>query len=530
MSTDPAGDDPSGSRGEPLSARELQHRAISGSLWTALHVVVSVPIAFVANAVIARTLGVTKYGGLAFVTATLAVVAGAANLGVTTATIQFGSQAEAQGDRARTDRLLRSMTGYQLMLELPVLIVVIAALTRHHSLWILAILVVGEVLSVGFAAATATLSIENRVASSARVAIVANVFMQTGSVAVATITHSPTAVWATRILLLGLQTPFSWILLDRKRKSLVLHPRLPRGLGRAYWRFGLYACGAGLVGMLVFSRSEIFILRALDRTHALGIFALAFGISQQITAPADAMLNALIPATAGLLSRSPEMAAGALARAIRVSATVVGLITATALPALIFAIPAIYGHQYSTAAWALLPLALVSCFQTVNNPVGAFMSARLRSDLVLRTNLVALGTDAVLAFGLIPPFGLWGAIAANAGAQLVSVIVLAAIEARQSNLGVAGLVRCFLPFAVGVAAMGLSVGSGVAARSAGGATAGVVCSVLVGALAFTVGLRLTREGLQESDRAAIDRALSGPLRRLAKRPLDLLSSRSRVVA
>ena len=53
----------------PLTAGELQRRAVAGSTWTAVHTVVSLPIAFVANAIVARSLGVSSYGHLAFLTA-----------------------------------------------------------------------------------------------------------------------------------------------------------------------------------------------------------------------------------------------------------------------------------------------------------------------------------------------------------------------------------------------------------------------------------------------------------------------------
>lgn len=91
-----AGDD-STPGAESLSAGELQRRAISGSAWTAVNVVVTVPVAFVANAIVARSLGVGSYGHLAFLTATLGLATVLANFGFSNALIQQGSRAVAGG-------------------------------------------------------------------------------------------------------------------------------------------------------------------------------------------------------------------------------------------------------------------------------------------------------------------------------------------------------------------------------------------------------------------------------------------------
>ena len=43
-----------------LSRRELQDRAIKGSMWTVIHTLVSIPLAFIVNVIIARGLGVVE--------------------------------------------------------------------------------------------------------------------------------------------------------------------------------------------------------------------------------------------------------------------------------------------------------------------------------------------------------------------------------------------------------------------------------------------------------------------------------------
>ena len=157
------------------------------------------------------------------------------------------------------------------------------------------------------------------------------------------------------------------------------------------------------MGLLVFSRSEIFLLQWFGKTEDLGLFALAFGVSYQITAPVDAMLHALLPAVAGILSEWPERAADTFDRATRVSSVLAGGIAAVAVPVMVFAFRFIYGESFGESAWLFVPLALVSVFQTVNNPVLAFVNGRERGGLIVRVNTAALVLNLVAGVALIPP-------------------------------------------------------------------------------------------------------------------------------
>ena len=121
---------------ERPSRRSLQELAIRGSLWTVLHTILSMPIAFVANVVVARVLGPGGYGSLALLTAALTAAMVVANFGFTSATVQWGAAAEAAGDRAETRRLLSRSSGFHLLVELPLLLLMGLALLRNEDLWL----------------------------------------------------------------------------------------------------------------------------------------------------------------------------------------------------------------------------------------------------------------------------------------------------------------------------------------------------------------------------------------------------------
>jgi O-antigen/teichoic acid export membrane protein len=487
---------------EPLPAAELQRRAISGSTWTALHAFVSLPVAFVANAIVARTLGVSNYGHLAFLTAALALAYAFANFGVSNAVIQKGSRAEARGHRVEADDLLRRSVGFHTLIELPILAAVALVLTRNDPVWEAAALTAAVVLSCVLSGAALSITIENRTAAAARLAMVVNLALQGASVLAALLTASASAVWVVRTLVPTLGLGLTLWLLEPRRRTATLRPRLPSMLGAAFWRYSLLSWASGLVALLVYSRSEIFLLQVFNRTEALGLFALAFGLSQVITAPADAMLHALLPAIAGVLSAWPERALQAFERATRVSALVCGALAAAVVPTLVFAVPVIYGPGFMASAWLFVPLALVSAFQSVNNPVVAFANARQRGGLMLKANAAGLIVDVAIAVALIPPFGAWGAVAANLAGQLVGLSVLVKTEPLAMGRGLAGTLLLYRPFVFGAVIGGVALGVGALVQPAS-PTLAAVGSCGVGSTFYVLCVRRTHSGLTIQDRDAL---------------------------
>ena len=494
-----------------LSAGELQRRAVAGSTWTALHLVVSLPVAFVANAIVARSLGVSSYGHLAFLTAVLGMSFVLANFGFGMALVQAGSRAEAGGRTTEAESLLRRSLGFHVLVELPILVVVALALTREDPWWEVAAVGAAVILTCVLSGAALSVTIENRTAAAAKLAIVLSLALAAVAIAVAIGTESASAVWAARTLSSGLALGATLLLLGRRRRRVVLQPRLPRSLGKPFWRYALASWASGMVGLLVFSRSEIFLLQVLDQPQALGLFALAFGLSQQITAPVDAMLHPLTPAVAGVLSEWPERAAQAFERSTRVSALLSGGVAAVVLPTLVFAVPLIYGDAFDSAAWLFVPLALASAFQSVNNPVLAFVNARQRGGVILKASTVALVVNVGVAVSLIPPFGAWGAVVANVTAQLVVLVWLAATEPLAASLGLSGMLRLYRSFLLGVAVGGAALGAGAALNGVSAALATVTASA-VGAALFIFLVRLSRTGLTIEDRDALINAVAVRLR------------------
>lgn len=500
--------------GAGVSAAELQAKVVDGSFWTVINTVLSVPVAFVANAVVARYLGVGDYGRLAFLTLVLSLAVQISNLGVSDSVVRWGSGCHATGDGAGVAHLLARSLGFHVLVQLPLLLATVAWLARDSPPLVMAALLVSVLLPVVLGSAALSLSIQSKLGAGAKLAVVTGLVAQVAIAASAVATESPVAVWATRSVAGALLLPFTFLLLDRGSRSHALRVALPRAMPEGFWRYAAYSCAAGLVATLVFSRSELLVLQALHAATAAGAFALAFGLSQQVTAPADALLGPLLPAVAGVYAAHPERSQAALLRATRFSSVVCGLITAVLIPPIYYLIPDIYGRDFGAAAAAFVPLAIVSCLQSLSHPVNTFTRARGRNDVLLRAYCVGLVVDVCLAFALIPVLGLGGALVANAVSQGVAIVLITKHELTALGVAYAVYIRSCGYWLGSIAALAttLSLCSAVLPDVSGLQAA---LSVVVGLLTLRLLTSAAPGSLEPADRRALLDGLPARVRRVA---------------
>jgi O-antigen/teichoic acid export membrane protein len=512
MSPEPV-TDPSDPLDEGIGHSELQRRAVAGSFWTAVHTLVSVPLAFVVNAVVARVLGPAEYGGLAFLTLALALAVQVTNAGVSDATVQWGAGAAARGARQEVSELLARSLGFHVAVQLPFLVATVVILAESDGL-VAAVIVAAVVIPAFLSSSALLITIESRTAAGAKLAMVSNLVVQGGVVVAALTTESPPWVWAVRVLAGTLLLPLNFLLLDRWGRRTAVRFASPLRRPPGFWRFALLTMVGGLISMLVFSRSEILFLNAFGDATAVGLFALAFGVAAQLTAPVDALLAPLIPAVAGLMSAHPEQVRRGRERALRASSFLSGGLLAVAVPALYCVLPTVYGAGYSEAQVPFFVLAATSCLQSVCAPLTTFLSARRQAGLLLRIYAVAFVADAVLAVALIPRWGLDGALIANVSAQVVVLGLLVRAEAGFEHERAVQLVKPMRAWVVGL------VAAVVAAWGASWTELAVlpacIVSLALGLLVYVLGLRLARAGMADSDWAALTVALPGRIRPLVR--------------
>lgn len=502
-----------GDGGQTLNRGELQHRAVRGAFWTTAHVIISLPIAFVVNVVVARTLGPVDYGRLAFLSAAMDVATGLVFVGINPGLVQFGSKAHAAGRRDDVRRLLSLVQGFRLMVIAPLLSVFVVVIARLDIAVVVLAVVFGVIVPAALDGAPACLGIENKTAAGAKVVLLSSLLTQAAVLLLALSLATADAIWAARLTMSAVLVLLALIPVSSDYRRAILRPRIPRGFPAGFWRFAIPTGIASVIWTLVLSRSEIFILTWYSMPAAAGSFALAFGLAGHLFAPAQALIGPLVPAISGLREVDPLAVAPAFSRTLRAGATMVAGLTGAALPALALVVPLLYAADFKGVGPVVVALGIASGVLVVAAPVMAFTMARLSANAVLTASAAALVVDLVLAVALIPVIGVWGAVVANIGGSAVQLGLLLRGELRALGLSWGAVLRDVAPVVVGIVACLVAWRASAAVALHPLAQASM--SAVVGSSLILVGLRATRTGLSAADARALRRSLPTFVDRLA---------------
>lgn len=486
-----------------------------------IHTVVSVPVAFLVNLLLARVLAPAGYGRLAFLTTLITIVGSVLALGLTSAMIQFGAKAHSRGDVGEVRRILSASQGFRLLVVAPFLTAIVLWLVDAPPVLLALAVLFGVWFPALLDGAPITLFIENKTAAGAKIAMVSNLVVQAGVVVSVLWLGTADSVWATRIVLVALGIGIALIAIRPDYRRAVLRPRLPRGFPPGFWRFALPTGAASLVADLALSRTEVLYLTWWSTPHAVGLFALAFGLAGHVFAPAHALTGPLLPAISGLREIDPDRVAEAFGRTLRAVSTIVGLLTAAALPALVVLVPLLYGAEFTDAAPAVLVLGVVGGAMVLAGPVSTFVLARLSARTLLSANLCALAVNVVCAAALIPTFGLWGAVGSNTAGALTQLALLVGSERRDLGLPLGRLALQVLPVLLGGGACALSWV--IVVRVPLPAVIDACIASAAAVVLLLVAMRVTRCGVREDDAAALLRVAPERLRPVARRLLTLVT-------
>ncbi|MFC7877419.1 lipopolysaccharide biosynthesis protein [Isoptericola sp. NPDC057391] len=504
-----------------LSRGELQDKAIQGALWTLVHVVVSLPLAFAVNIVIARTLGVVDYGRLAYLGTVMLLVATVVDLGVVSGVVQFGSKSHAAGRSAEVTRLLSASKGYRTVVGMPLIAVAVLVLVDVDPGLMAVAIAFGVVLPCVLGGAGEALGIESKTAKNAQAAMIVNLVTQVLVVVVATTVGTADSIWVVRLVTGGLGVLLFLVFVSRTYRRALMRPRL-RGFPPGFWRFALPAGAASMVAAFVLSRSEVLVLTWMSQVHAAGVFALAIGLASHLFAPAQSLVGPLVPAISGLHEVDGDAVGRALGRTLRASSTVMAAIVAAAMPAFAFVVPLIYGDEFSDVPEVLLALGVAGGLLVIAEPIKAFVAARLKGMWLLWLNLTTLAVSVGLMVLLIPHLGVWGAVISNLGSAVVLVSLLIVTEVRAVGTGTWRALGDVSSYFVGVLAC-LVAWWGTGRLDLPAVWSALVAGVV--GLGLVVGvMRLTRRGLTPQDAVAVQRSLPGRVRTLLRGPLRLVTT------
>jgi O-antigen/teichoic acid export membrane protein len=468
-----------------LTAPELQRRALRGAAWSMASTVVGLPLAIAVSVVVARALGPTEFGRFAYLSFLVPLLCESTDLGVGQATVREASRSFAGGSLQATQSVIAKGTGWNL-LRMPLLLGATLLVARPSPLvaLLLAVFLLVYLGGGGFAFA---LNAENRVGTAAKLAFLQGLATGATSIGFALAGASGATVWAAAWMSGIVAFPVSIAVANPELRRAALRPRLPRGLPGGFWRFGMLSAAVSVLYALVFSRSEIVILHAFGRHEALAVFALAYGLAQRLTLPADAMLGPLVLALSALDAAHPDRLRPGFERALRVAAAGSGLVAAAGLASVALLAPYMYGPKYQGVGLVFAALALVSLVQTAAQPYVALAYAQARASAPLRAYAAALVVDVLVTIALIPSSGIWGAVAGNAIGGLVAVGLLARAAGGPASMTAAGIPVARLAI-VTAAACSLAYAAGA---GAGRITPllGAAVAVVVGTVVFFVGAR-----------------------------------------
>lgn len=408
-----------------------QSQAVRGWLWTLAYVGTLTPLSFIANAVLARTLGVTGFGEYSYAITVLSLGQAVIALGYGTAVGRYAAAHHGAGEDERLLRLLRAHNTLNVAWSGTAVALLVVVLVRP-TLPVAALLVAAAYLSAYMESTSLALPALQRTDKAAQVALVGALTVQLTCIVLCLLTRDPLVVVAGRFVMGAALAPVRLAVLPRAVRLACLSfgvPSLPREL----LRFGAVAYVSSLLSLLVYSRTEVVLLQAFDHAQAIGLFALAFGLASQVTGLVDAAAGPLTPAMTSAISRDPSSVSRLLLRAQKaVTMAVLAWGALTILPVALL-IPTVYGQDFRPAAAVFLVAALGSFLQSVTAPLESFAYATKRPGLTLQAHGFGFVAGVAVALALIPPVGLYGAAIANTVGQLTSSLVLVATAARAAE-------------------------------------------------------------------------------------------------
>jgi len=375
-------------------------------------------------------------------------------------------------------------------------------------------------VSALFDAALIGLTVTQRTAAGARIAMVATTVSQLAGVAVVLVAPTASGVWVARYAA-GVIGPLAAVLvLDPALRRAVFRPRLPRGMPPGFWRFALQFVGSGLLGLLVFNRSEVLVLELFGDHRGLGLYALSSGLAGHLAAPVDAATTPLVAGLGGLLASSPALVGRGLLRAQRLVALVSGALVAMVVPAPVLVVPVLYGSGYHGAGMLVAVLAVVSTLRVLKHPVDALLNARRRAGVLLKANVTSFIVDAAVAFGAIAVVGVWGAVAATGAAQAVSIALQVHGEVRLGAVSWREMLSSCRAWVVGIACGAGSLLVGLALVGPCTRLGAAAISVAISGALLAVGRIVLGPSLQDGDGVPVVSGLPRPVRGPAARVLS----------
>jgi exosortase len=271
---------------------------------------------------------------------------------------------------------------------------------------------------------------------------------------------------------------------------------------------------------LVWDRSEVFFLRLYATSEQIAFYSVAFGLSTRGMVLAEIAVGALLPALASLYGQGDRAEFGRVYRAALRGVVLVGAPIAALGAALApGVVTLLYGEPYRPVAWLLGPMLAVALVGVMRQVAWAALRASGDRRWALNATLISAALNVAAAALLVPRYGMWGAVIANAAAQLTaSALAFVAVTWRQgAGFPVAAILRILAAAVAAFAAARMLTPSAAGAPEVTGAA--------LGGLVVFFGMAFLLRVLSEPEVAAL-RAMARtmPISRRFVRPVLVVAT------
>lgn len=240
---------------------------------------------------------------------------------------------------------------------------------------------------------------------------------------------------------------------SRVYRLLRKKPRVGSALRREVVRFALGSWAVGVIGSLVFGRTQVVFLEHYTGLQAVGLFAAAVTIAEVAAQLPQFLLSALLPRF------SEQHGMGDHEHMLRLYRTTTALIAMAIVPLCVglaavapVLIPAMFGADFADAVPAAAVLLIAAGLSSLGVSTLYLLYSTGKTGLLVVSNTAGLALTVALGFLLTPHYGLMGAAWSRGIAQVLVVLIETYYVTRQ--LGFAPPYRVLGVIAVAATASG----------------------------------------------------------------------------
>jgi len=384
------------------------------------------------SVITARSLGASDMGKYSFVLWVAGTIAALSSLGLPDAVAKYVAEQKGSGNHALAAKIARRIIGVQIVAAGLASVIgagVWSALARDHLILVflaLATVMPSALQQMLLALMEGAQSFDLQLIATFggalfQVGIVSAIAMRHGSIQGFLLANLLASVVYTA-LTLSLCRPILTSHLDSVRQT-----EFPE-ISKRIFNFSISIYGLSLLSLIVFDKSELFVLRIFQSPAELAYYSIAFGLTARLATAGDSISYVLFPM---FVTRFTQNGSEDLRKVYRQSMRYLQLFM---VPVIVWSIPLaprlvvfVYGREYAHVG-PVVQVLLATMLLTVMVTVSASAVFTLdKQGVFLRYMLGVAALNILLDLALISRYGALGAAFANGISQAIAVCGLIAL-------------------------------------------------------------------------------------------------------